>query len=49
MYIYIYMHVCICTCTDVFVTTLECNFKSRLVALLLQRRKVLFTRARKPA
>lgn len=31
--IYTYMHVCICTCTDVFVTMLECNIKSRLVAL----------------
>lgn len=27
------MHVCICTCTDVFVTMLEWNIKSRLVAL----------------
>lgn len=27
------MHVCICTCTDVFVTMLECNIKSVLVAL----------------
>lgn len=42
--IYTYMHVCICTRTDVFVTMLECNVKSRLVALRLQRLLVRCTR-----
>lgn len=44
--IYTYMHVCICTRTDVFVTMLECNVKSRLVALHLQRPQVRCTGSR---
>lgn len=34
--IYTYMHVCICTRMDVFVTILECNVKSRSVALRIR-------------
>lgn len=34
------MHVCICTRMDVFVTMLECNVKSRSVALHLRRLQV---------